>query len=1061
MFEGELEPAFEPKKIEGKVREYWKSIDIKALIKKEVSNNRPIGYVEGPPTLNGEPHIGHIRGRIMKDVWYRFSTLKKMNIVYRAGWDTQGLPVELQAEKELGLTGSKAENIKKVGEGAIVNACKALIKRYYKSWEHSDELLGMLMDYEKAYWTYKDEYIEREWKYLQRAWERGLLAEGFRVVAYCPSCQTSLSHKEVGLGYETVEDPSLYYKAKLVDEDAFLLVWTTMPFTVVTDEMVGVRPDSEYSYVNVDGETWIIAKDRIDDMMRMLHIEDYRVVKMVKGEELEGKRYVHPLAKKHIPSLARLAEEGRVHFVVAEEWVDISTGTGLVHLSPANGEEDYQVALRRNVPVFSPIDDQAKFTKEAGSFAGQFVRDADSKVAEMLEEEGMSLRYSTIKHEYPLCWRSHHKLVWLARREYFYWVDRLGDLAVEAAQKVEYFYEPPKNRFIEIIKEKVPWCISRERVWGTPLPVWVCMQCGEKTAVFSRKEIVKRAVELPDGDNFELHRPWIDKVILRCQKCGGKQRREPFVLDTWHNSGAAPYASFTDKEYDQLVPALFLTEGIDQTRGWAYTLLIENVILTGRSEAPYKSFLFQGHVLDENGNKMSKSLGNVIEGIPTLQDNPVDILRFYIMWKASPLDGLSFSHSEMKTRAFQVISTLYHLHKYFQQNSKYDGFDVKKHTMERAEKKKLFKPSEYYLLSKLEQLKDAVTKGHERCRFQESAAAIDAFVIGTLSQSYLPMIRGELWDDREETLERRLAIYALLGHTLMKVDILTHPISPYITEALYLQTFSPEKRSIMLAEWPFMKQELRNEKLEETFATIDTVISLTNAARMKAKAKRRWPMKTATVLVPTSIKRAVSEHIELLKDMTNVKQIILTDSVENTPIKLKLKPRWDLLGPIFKAALGKARKQFEMLKPMQVKKELDSKELFTITIDSQEFKISRAEIEFEFISDEKHAVAEREGYVVALSVERDAELVAEGTMRDIARRLQSLRKERGYSPTEILDAAYLAGLEAELADVVAKKKDELAFLVRVKKVEVVAENGRGIKWSEAELDGKTFKMSVQ
>ena len=450
LFRGDLEPIFDPKNIEGKVREYWKSIDIKALIKGEVSKNKPVGYVEGPPTLNGEPHIGHIRGRIMKDVWYRFSTLKKMNVVYRAGWDTQGLPVELQAEKELGLTGSKAENIKRVGEEAIVNACKNLIKRYYKSWERADELLGMLMDYERAYWTYKDEYIEREWRYLQRAWERGLLAEGFRVVAYCPNCQTSLSHKEVGLGYETVEDPSLYYKAKLVDEDAFLLVWTTMPFTVVTDEMVGVKPDAEYSYVNANAETWIVAKDRIDDIMKMLRMDDYRTVKTVKGADLEGKRYIHPLAKKHISALAKLADDGKIHFVVAEEWVDITTGTGLVHLSPANGEEDYQVALRKNIPIFCPIDDQAKFTKEAGNFAGLFVRDADSKVAEMLEEEGMVLKYSTIKHEYPLCWRSQHKLVWLARREYFYWVDRLGDLAVEAAQKVEYFYEPPKNRFIEI-----------------------------------------------------------------------------------------------------------------------------------------------------------------------------------------------------------------------------------------------------------------------------------------------------------------------------------------------------------------------------------------------------------------------------------------------------------------------------------------------------------------------------------------------------------------------------------------------------------------------------------
>ncbi len=1060
LYDKELDPVFDPKRIEERVREYWKEIDLKALVRGEVSKSKPIGYVEGPPTLNGEPHMGHIRGRIMKDLRYRYSTLKKLNIVYRAGWDTQGLPVELQAEKELGLSGSKAENIKKVGEEAIVKACKDLIKRYYKSWLDSDELLGMLMDYDKAYWTYKDEYIEREWKYLQKAWEKGLLAEGFRVVAYCPSCQTSLSHKEVGLGYETVEDPSLYYKAKLLDEDAFLIVWTTMPFTVVTDEMVGVKPDSDYAYVGIESETWVIAKERIEEIMKMLRIDDYQIMKVVKGKDLEGKRYEHPIAK-HIPALAKMGEEGKIHFVVAEEFVDITTGTGLVHLSPANGEEDYNVALRRNVPVFSPIDDQAKFTQDAGKFAYLFVRDADNEVAKALEEEGMSLKYSKIKHEYPLCWRSHHKLVWLARREYFYWVDRLGDSAIEAAHRVEYFYEPPKNRFVEMIKEKVPWCISRERVWGTPLPVWICTKCGEKTAVFSRKDIIKRAIELPDGETFELHRPWIDRILLRCDKCGGEAKREPFVLDTWHNSGASPYASFTDSEYQHLVPVMFLTEGIDQTRGWAYTLLIEHVILTGKAEAPYAAFLFQGHVLDEKGNKMSKSLGNVIEGIPTLRDNPVDILRFYVMWKASPLDGLSFSHAEMKTRPFQVISTLYHLHKYFEQNSRYDLFGASKHTLEWARSKKLLNKTEYYLLSKLELLKSTVQDGYERCRFQESASAIEAFLIGVLSQTYLPMIRGELWDDRAETLDRRLAIYAVLAHVLKTLDILTHPISPYITEYLYMQVFPSEKESILLTGWPASQPDLRDPKLEETFSTLNTVISVANSARMKAKVKRRWPLKSATILLPKGMVEQVAKHLDLLKEMTNVKELVLTDKLQDTPIKLRLKPRYDLLGPIFKAMMGKARKHMETLDAAKVREEIGGKEFVIVKIESSEFKVSRRELEFEYLSDEKYAVAEREDIAVALSVERDLGLVEEGTMRDIARRLQALRKERGYSPTEILDAAYFAGLEPEFAEVVKKREPEFAFLVRVKNVAIVQEDTKGIKWAEAELDGKAFKISVQ
>ncbi|MFQ6134479.1 MAG: class I tRNA ligase family protein, partial [Nitrososphaerales archaeon] len=619
--DGVLNSNFRPKEVEDIIREFWEDIGVRRVVADRVAGKSPVGYVEGPPTMNGEPHIGHIRGRILKDLWYRFCVLKGLNVVFRAGWDTQGLPVELQAEKELGLTGSKAENLKVVGEEKIVEACKQLIEKYNASWREADRLLGMSMDYENAYWTYKDEYIEREWKYLEQAWKKGLLGEGFRVVPYCPSCQCSLSHAEVGQGYETVSDPSLYFKVKVAGEERYLVLWTTMPFTVVTDEMIGVKPDEEYVEAAVGSERWIVAAGRLEHLMEELGIDDYKVGSRVQGSKLEGLRYEYPLAK-YVPAQAELDRNERVHSVVAEEFVDVTTGSGLVHLSPANGEEDFEIAKRRGVPIYNPIDDQAEFTSEAGVFKGLFVRDADEKVAELLEKEGRLIKLGKITHEYPTCWRSHHKLVWTARREYFYWVEKLGDLAVEAAQKVEYFFEPPMNRFIEIIKEKVPWCVSRERVWGAPLPIWACSECGEKMGLFSRREIVKNAVELPDGPSFELHKPWIDRVKLKCSKCGGVAVREPYVLDTWHNSGAAPYASFVDDEYVKLVPVEFLTEGIDQTRGWAYTLLVEHVIMTGKPEAPYKAFLFQGHILDEKGNKMSKSLGNMIEGIDALKTSP-------------------------------------------------------------------------------------------------------------------------------------------------------------------------------------------------------------------------------------------------------------------------------------------------------------------------------------------------------------------------------------------------------------------------------------------------------
>nr|MDQ3977712.1 class I tRNA ligase family protein [Thermoproteota archaeon] len=678
--------------------------------------------------MNGEPHVGHLRGRIIKDLWYRYNILQKRRVIFRAGWDCQGLPVELQAEKELGLTGSKIDNVRRVGIEKIVTTCKKIIQKYNEKWILVDKLLGMSFDYDNAYWTFHDKYIEREWKYLEKAWKDQLLKEWFRVVAYCPSCQTSLSNAEVNQGYKTVEDPSFYYKVKLSLDDVYMVIWTTMPFTMVTDEMVAVNPEQDYARVKVGSEEWIVGQHRAHDLLNDLGIDKYSVVQVVKGRELEGLNYIHPLLNM-IPGLAELAKDPKVHSVVAEEFVDITTGSGIVHLAPANGQEDFQVAERRKVPIFVPIDDRAAFTQEAGLFQGLFVRDADAKVIEAMKAVNAYLLLGRVEHQYPTCWRSHHKIVWLARREYFYMIEQLEDRPILAASNVEYFFDAPRNRYLEIIKEKVPWCISRERIWGTPLPIWTCRTCSNKLGLFSRNEIINHADHLPDGPGFELHRPQIDRVEIKCGRCGSKMQREPFVLDTWHNSGAAPYASLRDDEFSSIIPAAFMTEGLDQTRGWAYTLLMQNVILTGRSLAPFKSFLFQGHVLDEKGNKMSKSLGNVIDAYDLLNENAVDLVRFYFMWKSSPIESLNFSLTEMTTRTYQIMSTLFYLHVYFSQNSQFDNFDRKTNDLGWVLKTDLLRIADKWVLSKLEYVINEVTTSFQKCRFHEGAKSVEEFVI--------------------------------------------------------------------------------------------------------------------------------------------------------------------------------------------------------------------------------------------------------------------------------------------------------------------------------------------
>ena len=424
-----------------------------------------------------------------------------------------------------------------------------------------------------------------------------------------------------------------------------------------------------------------------------------------------------------------------------------------MHLSPGNGEDDFWAANRRGVPIFVPFDDEVKFTKDAGIFTGVFARDADMLVVEELRNRNAFVKVKKIKHEYPTCWRSHHKLVWLARKEYFLRTDKINQKVLEAAEKVEYFYEEPKNRFLGFLKEGKPWCISRERIWGTPLPMWTCEKCGNKRLVASKKELVESAQEaIPE--NFELHKPWVDRITLKCEKCGGVMRREDFVLDTWHNSGASPYARFTDEEFEKFVPTAFLTEGIDQTRGWANSLLLEYVILTGKPEAPYKAFLFQGLTQDAKGRKMSKSLGNVVETNKLLEKNSADLCRFYMMRKCSPVDFMSFDMQELTRRTYQVLSTLYHLSRFFMQNATFDEFNPKKYSLKWAFKAGKLQAADIWLLSKLQEKIEEYTNKLEACEFNAAVAVLDDFVIETLSRLYVPMIRKELWTDEPETFER-------------------------------------------------------------------------------------------------------------------------------------------------------------------------------------------------------------------------------------------------------------------------------------------------------------------
>lgn len=1061
-----LEKEFDSKKIEAQIREHQAKLDLEKMIS-ESKKGQKLVFIEGPPTMNGIPHAGHLRGRIIKDLWYRYNTLKGHKITFNAGWDTQGLPVELQAEKELGITGGKTEILKSFGIEKIVAECKRLVHKYNEKWIEIDKLLGMSFNQKNAYWTYKDEYIEREWQFLKKAHETGILTEGHRVVAYCPSCQTSLSHAEVNQGYDMVQDPSLYYKARLESEDAFLIVWTTMPFTLVTDAMVGLNPEENYHYIKVENETWIVGEKRLEEFAKEVKIESYQILKTVKGQTFEGKKYIHPLLKE-IPKLAELAKNPTIHIAIAENFVDPSTGSGIVHLSPANGEEDYEIARKRKVPIFSPIDDEVKFTEDAGKYASLFVRDADRPITEDVKANGALVKIGRIKHKYPLCWRSHHPIVWLARREFFYMLDKLDDKAIEAAENVEYFFDQPKNRFLGIIKEKHPWCISRERFWGCPLPIWNCKECGHIERLFSRKEIVSAASNLPDGENFELHRPWIDKVVIKCKKCGAQMEREKFVLDTWHNSGSAPYSSLSDEEYASGIPAPFLTEGIDQTRGWAYTLLIENVILNNKPVSPFSSFLFQGHVLDKNGNKMSKSLGNVMDGQELLTKYPVDLIRFYFIWKSSPIEPINFSTDEMMSRPYQILNTLYHIHLYFKQNSEYDEFDDMIHSLEWSRKKNLLGFPDVWILSKLQKLITLVQENNDSCKFHEAARAIEDFVINSLSQIYIPITKAELWDEDTSKSDRRFAIYAILHKILHTLDILIHPLCPYTSEYLYLCTFG--KDSILLEKWPTVQKELVNDTIEESFDLMKESVSVASAARMKAKLKRRWPLTEAIICVAPTQKAKLETLYELLVSQLNVESCKIIEVQSKAGLELlsemqKLgipsRPIIEMdrkkIGPKAKQHMGALLSAFSATKPEDITSSLLKEKSHTFDVGAEKITLDLEDFTIGFDAKDGHAFSQRDSLIVFISTTRNREMMARGLIKDLARRLQTLRKEKGHNPTDVLRSAHVLDLDAESLEMVKEKAKDLAFLVRVQSVEFDS----APSFKEDDIDGQKIRIWIE
>ncbi len=875
-----LEQRLDLKKVEEIVRKFWKERKIPEKWR-QVTWTRPVfRFLEGPPTANGYPHVGHIRGRTYKDIVLRFRRLQGYEVWAQAGWDEQGLPVELETEKKLGFKTKK--DIEKFGLDKFSIECSKLVDYYLEYWRsYGTDLLALWLDLENAYETRRAHYIEHVWSLIKEAWKRGLLFEDYRVLPFCPRCETALSDAEVDQGYEDREDPSIFVKFPAKDEEnTYYVIWTTTPWTLVDNEAIAVHPNLRYAKVKVEWkgrtEYWWIAEDLVNVLMGKFGVEKYEIVEVRYGEELKGRKYVHifledvPVHKEH---------DDKAHYIVTADFVTLEMGTGLVHMAPAHGPEDFEVARKYGLPITDSVAANGYFTERAGRFAGKYWLDVSAEVIRILEERGLLVHKETIVHRYPHCWRCGTPLIYRTDKQWFIRVTAYKDKMLEELKKVKIYPEHLRDRFENWIANLRDWTISRSRVWGTPLPVWRCKKDPSKILVIGSIEELKRlAKELPQvPDDLLVHRPWIDQVKICTEDCD-EWVREPYVLDVWMDSGVAWIASIDglrNRElFEKLFPYDWVTEAIDQTRGWFYSLLATSVLWTGK--APYKSILIQGHVVDKYGQKMSKSKGNVIWAEDLFKRWGVDAPRLYIAFKVAPWETMAFDPDEIK-ESQRVLSILWNVVKFADTYMSLDKYSPATHSLDKYLDK--LAPEDRWILSRFYTRLRNFIEHMEKMEIHLAAREWINLVVEDLSHGYLRLIRRRVWI--EEEAETKYAAYAVLYHVLKGTLIMGSVFVPHLTEYLwqaFVKKYEPEEaESVHLSRLPRVETEFIDEKLEKAFDLMFTVFSDVANLRSRAGIKLRWPIrKVCVVLKSEEDAKLLGQITHLLSYLANCKEVLLS-----------------------------------------------------------------------------------------------------------------------------------------------------------------------------------------
>ncbi len=875
-----IKGRYSPKAVESHILNFWRTNRIYEEIKKSTcSENRSIfRFLEGPPTANGFMHVGHARGRTFKDVILRYMRMKGFCVWDQGGWDTQGLPVELEVEKNLKFRSKK--DIENYGIDRFINECQKLVDFYIKHWTETSIRLGLWLDYSNAYETRHIKYIESVWRFLKAMWEKNYLYEDLRVVPVCPRCETALSSHEVALGYKTTKDPSLYFKIQLADEPStYMIAWTTTPWTIIANEALAVHPNERYVKIRVKDEYWIIAEKRLQSFINEIGLKEFTIVDAFLGSLLFNRKYIHPL-KDEVPDHEN--HEPANHRILIAEWVSMDEGSGVVHIAPAHGPEDFELCKKYDVKLFKPIQKNGIFSSDAGKYAGKWFKDVNPLVIEDLKQKNLMVYVSEVEHEYPHCWRCETPLMYYADKQWFIRIDPIKSLMIRENQKVMWYPDWAGKRFEDWINNARDWCISRERYWGTPLPIWTCKECGYRIVIGSIEELYIY-INTPLQD---VHRPWIDSIVIKCPKCGSEMFREPYVVDVWLDSGMAHTASLNQidliEKMSQLFPYDWITEAIDQTRGWFYTLLFTSVALYGST--PYRAVLCQGLILDKYGKKMSKSRGNVIWAYDFMEKYGADPLRLYLISKAAPWDNINFDPDEVRDikSNLDILWNSINFADTYMELDKWNASSIDRDLAHLL-------PIDYWLLYELNNLIKDVGQSIESNELHKAVRSIFNFIVETLSHRYITVIRPRVWLE-EEVAEKRSA-YATLYISLLVVIKLLAPFAPFITEYLYqyfIKKYTPPssvKSSVHLESWPSLEESILNETYWRVVTLLFNVSEEILSIRAKNNIKRRWPLKKAVIVLKNPAEIKVFDRAKnVVQIYANIKDIIVTDknvSIDN------------------------------------------------------------------------------------------------------------------------------------------------------------------------------------